>query len=201
MKKFINKTDDFLKESLNGFGKAHSDIIKVSLDPSFVSRKNKTKEGKVSLISGGGSGHEPMHGGFVGHGMLDAACPGFVFSAPAPDQMQAAAEHVDSGAGVLFIVKNYSGDIMNFEMGADMINHEHATVVVNDDVAVEDSTFTTGRRGVAGTMIVEKTVGSLAETGASMEDCKIFLDHDNRFFYRLIGFNQFLMCKFIICIG
>ena len=101
MKKFINKADDFLKESLNGFGKAHSDIIQVSLDPSFVSRKNKTKEGKVSLISGGGSGHEPMHGGFVGHRMLDAACPGFVFSAPAPDQMQAAAEQVDSGAGAV----------------------------------------------------------------------------------------------------
>ena len=100
MKKFINNVDDFLKESLNGFGKAHSDIIKVNFEPNFVSRKTKTKEGKVSLISGGGSGHEPMHGGFVGHGMLDAACPGFVFSAPTPDQMQAAAEHVDSGAGV-----------------------------------------------------------------------------------------------------
>ena len=101
MKKFINNVDDFLKESLNGFGKAHSDIIKVNFEPNFISRKTKTKEGKVSLISGGGSGHEPMHGGFVGHGMLDAACPGFVFSAPTPDQMQAAAEHVDSGAGVL----------------------------------------------------------------------------------------------------
>ena len=179
MKKFINNVDDFLKESLNGFGKAHSDIIKVSLDPSFVSRKNKTKDGKVSLISGGGSGHEPMHGGFVGHGMLDAACPGFVFSAPAPDQMQAAAEHVDSGAGVLFIVKNYSGDIMNFEMAADMIDHANQTVIVNDDVAVEDSTFTTGRRGVAGTMIVEKTIGSLAETGASLDECKNFGDHVN----------------------
>jgi dihydroxyacetone kinase-like protein len=180
MKKFINKTDDFLKESLNGFGKAHSDIIQVSLEPSFVSRKNKTKEGKVSLISGGGSGHEPMHGGFVGHGMLDAACPGFVFSAPAPDQMQSAAEHVDSGAGVLFIVKNYSGDIMNFEMGADMLDLEHQTIIVNDDVAVEDSTYTTGRRGVAGTMIVEKTVGSLAETDASLDECKNFGDYVNK---------------------
>ena len=137
MKKFINKPDDFLNESLSGFGKAHSDIIKVSLDPSFVSRKNKTKEGKVSLISGGGSGHEPMHGGFVGHGMLDAACPGFVFSAPAPDQMQAAAEHGDSGAGVLFIVKNYSGDIMNFQMGAEMYSGKNSSIVTNDDVAVE----------------------------------------------------------------
>ncbi len=172
MKKFINKPDDFLKESLNGFGKAHSDIIKVSLDPSFVSRKNKTKDGKVSLISGGGSGHEPMHGGFVGHGMLDAACPGFVFSAPAPDQMQAAAEHVDSGAGVLFIVKNYSGDIMNFQMGAEMYSGKNESIITNDDVAVEDSTFTTGRRGVAATVLVEKIVGSLAEDGGSLEECK-----------------------------
>ena len=159
MKKFINNNDDFLKESLTGFGKAHSDIINVNLDPSFVSRKNKTKDGKVSLISGGGSGHEPMHGGFVGHGMLDAACPGFVFSAPTPDQMQAAAEHVDSGAGVLFIVKNYSGDIMNFQMGAEMYSGKNDSIVTNDDVAVEDSTFTTGRRGVAATVLVEKIVG------------------------------------------
>ncbi len=172
MKKFINNNDDFLKESLTGFGKAHSDIINVNLDPSFVSRKNKTKNGKVSLISGGGSGHEPMHGGFVGHGMLDAACPGFVFSAPTPDQMQAAAEHVDSGAGVLFIVKNYSGDIMNFQMGAEMYSGKNDSIVTNDDVAVEDSTFTTGRRGVAATVLVEKIVGSLAEHGGSLEECK-----------------------------
>jgi dihydroxyacetone kinase-like protein len=168
MKKFINNNDDFLKESLTGFGKAHSDIINVNLDPSFVSRKNKTKDGKVSLISGGGSGHEPMHGGFVGHGMLDAACPGFVFSAPTPDQMQAAAEHVDSGAGVLFIVKNYSGDIMNFQMGAEMYSGKNDSIVTNDDVAVEDSTFTTGRRGVAATVLVEKIVGSLAENGGGI---------------------------------
>ena len=172
MKKFINKTDDFLRESLEGFGKAHSDIIKVNFDPNFVSRKNKTKEGKVSLISGGGSGHEPMHGGFVGYGMLDAACPGFVFSAPSPDQMLAAAEHVDSGAGVLFIVKNYSGDIMNFQMGAEMYSQKSDSIVTNDDVAVEDSTFTTGRRGVAATVLVEKIVGSLAEDGGSLEECK-----------------------------
>ena len=173
MKKFINNNDDFLKESLTGFGKAHSDIINVNLDPSFVSRKNKTKDGKVSLISGGGSGHEPMHGGFVGHGMLDAACPGFVFSAPTPDQMQAAAEHVDSGAGVLFIVKNYSGDIMNFQMGAEMYSGKNDSIVTNDDVAVEDSTFTTGRRGVAATVLVEKIVGSLAEHGGSLEELSL----------------------------
>ena len=113
-------------------------------------------------------------------GMLDAACPGQVFSAPTPDQMEAAANDVHSGKGILFIVKNYSGDIMNFEMGADMLEFEHQTIIVNDDVAVEDSTFTTGRRGVAGTMIVEKAVGSLSETGASLEDCKIFGDHVNK---------------------
>ena len=180
MKKFINNNDDFLKESLTGFGKAHSDIINVNLDPSFVSRKNKTKDGKVSLISGGGSGHEPMHGGFVGHGMLDAACPGFVFSAPTPDQMQAAAEHVDSGAGVLFIVKNYSGDIMNFQMGAEMYSGKNDSIVTNDDVAVEDSSFTTGRRGVAATVLVEKIVGSLAENGGSLQECKALGDKVNQ---------------------
>ena len=180
MKKFVNKVDEILTESLTGFGNAHSDILEVKLSPDFVARKNKSNNPKVALISGGGSGHEPLHGGFVGHGMLDAACPGQVFSAPTPDQMEAAANHVHTGKGILFIVKNYSGDIMNFEMGADMLDLEHQTIIVNDDVAVEDSTFTTGRRGVAGTMIVEKTVGSLAETGASIEDCKNFGDHVNK---------------------
>ena len=180
MKKFVNNVDDILTESLTGFGDAHSDILEVKLKPDFVSRKLKPAKPKVALISGGGSGHEPLHGGFVGYGMLDAACPGQVFSAPTPDQMEAAANHVHSGRGILFIVKNYSGDIMNFEMGADMLDLEHQTIVVNDDVAVEDSTFTTGRRGVAGTMIVEKTVGSLAETGASLDECKNFGDHVNK---------------------
>ncbi len=180
MKKFVNNVDEILTESLTGFGNAHSDILEVKLSPDFVARKNKPNNPKVALISGGGSGHEPLHGGFVGHGMLDAACPGQVFSAPTPDQMEAAANHVHTGKGILFIVKNYSGDIMNFEMGADMIDLEHQTIIVNDDVAVEDSTFTTGRRGVAGTMIVEKTVGSLAETGASLEECKNFGGHINK---------------------
>tara|TARA_Y100001936_G_scaffold200848_1_gene202866 strand:- start:1193 stop:2185 length:993 start_codon:yes stop_codon:yes gene_type:complete len=180
MKKFINNVENILSESLSGFGKAHSDILNVNLSPDFIYRKNNSSNPKVALISGGGSGHEPLHGGFVGTGMLDAACPGQVFSAPTPDQMEAAANKVHNGKGILFIVKNYSGDIMNFEMGADIIDHEHATVIVNDDVAVEDSTFTTGRRGVAGTMIVEKTVGSLAETGASLEECKNFGDHVNK---------------------
>ena len=180
MKKFVNNVENILSESLSGFGKAHSDILRVNLSPDFVFRKNKPQNSKVALISGGGSGHEPLHGGFVGTGMLDAACPGQIFSAPTPDQMEAAANEVHNDKGILFIVKNYSGDIMNFEMGSDMIDYEHDTIIVNDDVAVEDSTYTTGRRGVAGTMIVEKTVGSLAETGASLEECKNFGDHVNK---------------------
>ena len=180
MKKFINDVDDILTESLIGFGDANSDILEVNLKPDFIARKSKSVKSKVALISGGGSGHEPLHAGFVGYGMLDAACPGQVFSAPTPDQMEAAATHVYSGKGILFIVKNYSGDIMNFEMAADMLNFENQTIIVNDDVAVEDSTFTTGRRGVAGTIIIEKTVGSLAETGASLDECKIFGDHVNK---------------------
>ena len=172
MKKFINSADDFLKESLQGFGAAHKDIVTCYYDPNFIIRSKYTKKGKVALITGGGSGHEPMHGGFVGYGMLDAACPGFVFSSPSPDQMIAAIEKVDCGAGVLFIVKNYSGDIMNFQMAAEMITGPCDTVLTNDDVAVEDSSFTTGRRGVAATIIVEKIVGSLAESGGSLEECK-----------------------------
>ena len=172
MKKFINSADDFLKESLQGFGAAHKDIVTCYYDPNFIIRSKYTKKGKVALITGGGSGHEPMHGGFVGYGMLDAACPGFVFSSPSPDQMIAAIEKVDCGAGVLFIVKNYSGDIMNFQMAAEMITGPSETVLTNDDVAVEDSSFTTGRRGVAATIIVEKIVGSLAESGGSLEECK-----------------------------
>ena len=172
MKKFINSADDFLKESLQGFGAAHKDIVTCYYDPNFIIRSKYTKKGKVALITGGGSGHEPMHGGFVGYGMLDAACPGFVFSSPSPDQMIAAIEKVDCGAGVLFIVKNYSGDIMNFQMAAEMMTGPSETVLTNDDVAVEDSLFTTGRRGVAATVIVEKIVGSLAEYGGSLEECK-----------------------------
>ena len=130
-----------------------ADIVSVSLDPMYVTRHSGAKPGKVALVSGGGSGHEPLHAGFVGHGMLDAACPGQVFTSPTPDQILAAAEAADSGAGVLFIVKNYAGDVMNFEMAAEMAGDagiEVATVKTNDDVAVEDSLYTTGRRGVAG---------------------------------------------------
>ena len=180
MKKFINSAEEFLKESLKGFGSAHQDIIRCYYDPNFITRSNPTKAGKVSIISGGGSGHEPMHGGFVGYGMLDAACPGFIFSSPSPDQIIAASEKVDSGAGVLFIVKNYSGDIMNFQMASEMMTVVSDTILINDDVAVEDSSFTTGRRGVAATVIVEKIVGSLAETGGSLKECKRLGDKVNK---------------------
>ncbi|MEQ1769177.1 MAG: dihydroxyacetone kinase subunit DhaK, partial [Devosia sp.] len=168
MKKLMNGIDTMLVESLEGFVAAHSDILVMGDEHKFVRRK-ALKPGKVALISGGGSGHEPLHGGLVGQGMLDAACPGQVFTSPTPDQMMAAAEAVDTGAGVLFIVKNYEGDIMNFEMGAEMSSATNARVVTNDDVAVEDSTYTTGRRGVAGTLVVEKIVGAGAEQGLDLQ--------------------------------
>ena len=155
MKKLINDVEQILAESLDGFAAAHADIVTLGPERQFVQRRTP-KPGKVALISGGGSGHEPLHAGFVGHGMLDAACPGQVFTSPTPNQMLAAAEAVETGAGVLFIVKNYSGDMMNFKMAAEMLDRDNATVIVNDDVAVENSTYTTGRRGVAGTLIVER---------------------------------------------
>ena len=172
MKKLINKVDNVLTESLRGFESAHGTIVFFNQDPVFLSRMAPAPEGKVALVSGGGSGHEPLHGGFVGLGMLDAACPGQVFTSPTPDQMLAAAQQVDCGAGTLFIVKNYSGDVMNFEMAVEMYEGTAATVLVNDDVAVEDSTYTTGRRGVAGTLVVEKVVGAAAEAGADLESCR-----------------------------
>ena len=172
MKKLINDVDDVLTESLRGFASAHADILRLSLDPTYVARADAPLAGKVALVSGGGSGHEPLHAGFVGRGMLAAACPGEVFTSPTPDQMLAAAQAVDSGAGVLFVVKNYSGDVMNFEMAAEMYEGEHQSIVTNDDVAVEDSTFTTGRRGVAGTLIVEKIVGGAGESGADLSTCQ-----------------------------
>ena len=178
MKKFINDVDNLLSESLQGFASAHSDLVSLNLDPNYLTRANKAKN-KVVLISGGGSGHEPLHTGFVGYGMLDAACPGHVFTSPTPDQMIAAAEAVECGKGVLFIVKNYAGDVMNFEMAAEMLPFENATVLTNDDAAVINSSYTTGRRGVAGTVIVEKVVGSLAETGADLATCKALGDKVN----------------------
>ena len=179
MKKLINDVDNVLSESLDGFAAAHADIVALGEQHQFV-RRRKLMPGKVALISGGGSGHEPLHAGFVGHGMLDAACPGQVFTSPTPDQMLAAAQAVDGGAGVLFIVKNYSGDMMNFEMAAEMLDRENATVIVNDDVAVENSTYTTGRRGVAGTLIVEKVVGAAAERGEKLAALKALGDNVNK---------------------
>jgi len=178
MKKLINATETVLTESLDGFVSAHSDLLALGEEHKFV-RRIQPKAGKVALISGGGSGHEPLHGGFVGHGMLDAACPGQVFTSPTPDQMLAAAEAVDGGAGTLFIVKNYEGDVMNFEMAAEMAAGEIMTVLTNDDVAVETSTFSTGRRGVAGTLFVEKVVGAAAEEGRDLGALKALGDRAN----------------------
>jgi dihydroxyacetone kinase-like protein len=177
MKKLINSVDAVLTESLDGFVAAHSDILVLGDGHKFVRRRN-LKSGKVALISGGGSGHEPLHGGLVGHGMLDAACPGQVFTSPTPDQMVEAAAAVNTGAGVLFIVKNYEGDVMNFEMAAEM-SEGVMRVLTNDDVAVEDSLYTTGRRGVAGTLVVEKIVGAAAEEGMELADLKTLGDRVN----------------------
>jgi dihydroxyacetone kinase-like protein len=167
MKKLVNATDNILAESLDGFAAAHADIVALGAEHKFV-RRRTLKAGKVALISGGGSGHEPLHAGFVGLGMLDAACPGQVFTSPTPDQMAAAVGAVDTGGGCIFIVKNYEGDVMNFQMAADLAGADVATIVTDDDVAVEASTWSTGRRGVAGTLIVEKIVGAAAEQGARM---------------------------------
>jgi phosphoenolpyruvate---glycerone phosphotransferase subunit DhaK len=179
MKKFINSSATLLRESLDGLAAAHADLLRVEFEPTFVARAQRPN-GKVALISGGGSGHEPLHAGYVGKGMLDAACPGQVFTSPTPDQMLAAAQAVHNGRGVLFIVKNYAGDCMNFEMAAEMLEIPNATVLVNDDVAVENSTHTTGRRGVAGTLIVEKAVGAAAEAGADLAQCKAVGERVNR---------------------
>jgi dihydroxyacetone kinase-like protein len=181
LKKLINQVDAVLTESLDGFCAAHSDIVVCGNDHKFV-RRRSLKPGKVALISGGGSGHEPLHAGFVGRGMLDAACPGQVFTSPTPDQMLEAAQSVNGGAGILFIVKNYEGDVMNFDMAAEMateIGTESASVRTNDDVAVEDSLYTTGRRGVAGTLVVEKIVGAAAEEGRSLAALKTLGDSVN----------------------
>ena len=167
MKKLINAVGDVLAESLEGFAAAHADLVALGPERKFVRRKQLTP-GKVALISGGGSGHEPLHAGFVGRGMLDAACPGQVFTSPTPDQMVAAMESVGGPAGCLLIVKNYEGDVMNFDMAAEMAEGSVARVLVDDDVAVEASTWSTGRRGVAGTLVVEKIVGAAAERGADL---------------------------------
>src|SRR5213595_1871281 len=166
MKKLINKPDDVVTEALQGMAAAHPDLLRVSFGPNFLVRADAPVQGKAALVSGGGSGHEPMHGGFVGLGMLDAACPGEVFTSPTPDQMVDATKAVNGGAGVLHIVKNYTGDVMNFEMAAELAggeNIEVEAVVIDDDVAVQDSLFTAGRRGVGTTVLAEKICGAAAE--------------------------------------
>jgi len=173
MKKLINKPEDVVTEELQGIASAHPDLVKVYFDPNYIVRANAPVKGKVALVSGGGSGHEPMHGGFVGHGMLDAACPGAVFTSPTPDQMLEATKAVNGGAGVVHIVKNYTGDIMNFEMAADLARGEGIeveAVVTNDDVAVQDSLYTAGRRGVGITVIAEKISGAAAEQKRSLKE-------------------------------
>jgi dihydroxyacetone kinase-like protein len=170
VKKFINSVDTMLAESLDGFAAAHADIVALGAERKFVRRRTPNPN-KVALISGGGSGHEPLHAGFVGHGMLDAACPGQVFTSPTPDQIVEAATAVGGKAGVLFIVKNYAGDCMNFEMAAELCDGATATVITNDDVAVEKSTHSAGRRGVAGTLVVEKIVGAAVEKGMDLKAC------------------------------
>jgi phosphoenolpyruvate---glycerone phosphotransferase subunit DhaK len=172
MKKLINEPDAVVREALEGIEAAHGDRLRVTYDPYVIVRADAPKQGKVGIISGGGSGHEPMHGGFVGPGMLDAACPGEVFTSPTPDQMLEATKAVDGGAGVLHIVKNYTGDVLNFEMAADLAKGEGIeveAVVTNDDVAVQDSLYTAGRRGVGITVIAEKICGAAADEGQSLQ--------------------------------
>jgi dihydroxyacetone kinase-like protein len=166
MKKLINNPQDVVRESLEGFELAHADLVNVSYDPAYIIRRDAPVKGKVGVISGGGSGHEPMHGGYVGKGMLDAAIPGQVFTSPTPDQIEAATRAVDGGAGVLHIVKNYTGDILNFEMAAELCQAQGMqveAVVIDDDVAVENSLYTAGRRGVGATVLAEKICGAAAE--------------------------------------
>jgi dihydroxyacetone kinase-like protein len=173
MKKLINAPDDVVADALRGMEAAHGDRFRISYDPYLVVRADAPVQGKVGLISGGGSGHEPMHGGFVGPGMLDAACPGAVFTSPTPDQMAEATKAVNGGAGVVHIVKNYTGDVMNFDMAAELTGAEGIeveTILTNDDVAVEDSLYTAGRRGVGITVVVEKICGGAADDGRSVAE-------------------------------
>jgi dihydroxyacetone kinase-like protein len=173
MKKLINSPENVVLESITGLGAAFSDLIKVHTNPNYITRADAPVKDKVALVSGGGSGHEPMHGGFVGRGMLDAACPGAVFTSPTPDQMFEATKAVNGGKGVLHIVKNYTGDVLNFEMAADLARAdgvEVEAVVIDDDVAVKDSLWTAGRRGVGTTVLAEKICGAAAEAGQSLKE-------------------------------
>ena len=175
MKKIINEPADVVAESLRGMAAAHPDLLRVRTDPAVIVRADAPVQGKVAVISGGGSGHEPLHGGFVGPGMLSAAVPGAVFTSPTPDAVQAAITETDGGAGALLVVKNYTGDVLNFETAAELAGLEGTevtTVLVDDDVAVKDSTHTAGRRGVGGTVLVEKIVGAAAERGSDLATCE-----------------------------
>ncbi len=172
MKKLINDANNVVEDALRGIAAAHADLVKVNYEPAYITRADAPVQDKVAVISGGGSGHEPLHGGFVGKGMLDAACPGPVFTSPTPDQMLEATKAVNGGKGVLHIVKNYTGDEMNFEMAADLGKDEGIeveAVVIDDDVAVKDSLFTAGRRGVGGTVFAEKICGAAAEAGHDLK--------------------------------
>jgi len=173
MKKLINTPERLVQDALAGLEAAHADLLCVSYDPDIVVRVDAPVQKKVGIVSGGGSGHEPLHGGFVGRGMLDAACPGPIFTSPVPDQILAATHAVDGGAGVLYIVKNYSGDVMNFEIAAELAQAEGlevTTVLINDDVAIKDSLNTAGRRGVGSTIVAEKLAGAAAEEGQPLAE-------------------------------
>ena len=182
MKKLINAPENVVVEALQGIEAAHGDLLKVHYEPNFITRADAPVANKVALVSGGGSGHEPLHGGFVGRGMLDAACPGAVFTSPTPDQMLEATKAVNGGKGVIHIVKNYTGDVLNFEMAADLARAEGIeveAVVINDDVAVQDSLYTAGRRGVGATVLVEKIAGAAAEAGHSLAEVKAVCEQVN----------------------
>jgi dihydroxyacetone kinase-like protein len=173
MKKLINAVDDVVREQLQGMELAHPEL-RVNMDPHFVVRADGPVHGKVTLISGGGSGHEPMHGGFVGEGMLDGACPGEVFTSPTPDQIYACARAIEGGAGVLFIVKNYTGDVMNFETAMELLHAEGIpvqSILIDDDVAVKESLYTAGRRGVGTTVLAEKILGAATAAGFDLNQC------------------------------
>src|SRR5437588_8997094 len=168
MRKFVNDPANVVTESLTGLAAAHGDLLRYDPEARIVVRSDAPVSGKVALVSGGGSGHEPLHGGFVGRGMLDAACPGEVFTSPVPEQMLAATKAVDGGAGVVHIVKNYTGDVMNFKLAAEDAADEGInveSVLIDDDVAVKDSLYTAGRRGVGATVLAEKIAGAAADRG------------------------------------
>lgn len=173
MKKFINAPEKAVVESMQGFEAAHGDLVKAHYEPNYMTRADAPVKGKVALVSGGGSGHEPLHTGYLGFGMLDAACPGTMFTSPTPDQIFEASKAVSGGAGIVHIVKNYTGDVLNFEMAADMLRGEGIdveSVIIDDDVAVQDSLYTAGRRGVGGTVLAEKITGGAAEAGLKLKE-------------------------------